>query len=168
MTPELVLDKDILEALEYERARIESRFNIPSDACVDPLSLFKDFDDSIDIPNAVQTNKILLLDKPSRLNDLLDYTGCSECSNSILYTPKSILDWHTNSNSKGLRCYLSYSYGDSVFRYVDESGEIVDSHDLPNTWQIRRFTIPDDDLLWHTVACSGARITYGFKNGSHG
>lgn len=168
MNPVAITDHDIIKLLEAERGRIESRYNLPTSSNVDPLSFFKPLDASFDLPNAPHKNKIIKIDKPRCLSDLVDYTGYSTCTNSIIYLPKALMDWHTNSNMSGNRCYITYSYGDSVFRYQNEYGEIIDSHDIPNTWQIRRFFIPENDLLWHTVASNGARITYGFKDGAYG
>lgn len=168
MNPSLVLDSTILKLLEEERAYIESRYNLPKNSSVSSLSLFNELDDTVDIPNALQTNKIIQIRPPLSLKSIISYAGCNSCTNSIIYTPKSVLDWHTNSNRHGERVYISYSYGESIFRYRDRSGNIIDSYDIPNSWQVRRFTVPHDYKLWHTVACSGSRITYGFINGSHG
>lgn len=168
MRPVRITDPHILKTLEEERARIESRYNLPSNSNVNPLSLFKDLDSSVDIPNTPKTNKILRIDKPKGLQDLIDHTNSTVCTNSIIYLPNAVMGWHTNSNMAGNRCYITYSYGDSVFRYQDKSGKIIDSHDIPNTWQLRRFNIPEEGLLWHTISCNGPRISYGFKDGALG
>jgi len=166
MNPIRITDPDILELLEAERGRIESRYNLPKNSSVDPLSLFNALNASCDVPNTPQTNKIIKIEKPKRLQDLIGYTESSVCTNAIIYLPNALMDWHTNSNMTGNRCYITYSYGESVFRYQNVDGEIVDSHDIPNTWQVRRFCIPEDDLLWHTITSNGARIAYGFKDGA--
>lgn len=166
MNPVKIDDPYILGLLEKERAIIESRYNMPDNKDISPCSLFAPLDSSCDISNAKHTNKIIQIDKPSCVDDLIDYSGLDVCSNAVMYLPSSLMAWHTNSNMDGNRCYITYSYGNSVFRYQNEHGEIVDSHDIPNAWQVRRFKIPQDDLLWHTIACSGSRITYGFRDGA--
>lgn len=87
--------------------------------------------------------------------------GADSCTNAIMYQPLSMMTWHTNSNSAGYRLYITYSLGDSIFRYI-KNNKIIDINEQPG-WNINYFKIDSTDLLWHTIWTKHKRYAFGFK-----
>jgi len=85
-----------------------------------------------------------------------------ECTNHIVYPPMSIMKWHTNSNNPGLRTYYTYGVKESIFRYIDKNGNIIDDYDNKG-WTVRRFKVDQENLLWHTIWSEGTRFAFGFN-----
>jgi len=159
------VDSNILDILEQERKHIESAY-MTSEGSVtsDPAFLFKDVP-LYNIPmDSTCINQITNISgrelNTSKIRDLL---GAGRVSNNVLYHRSALMDWHTNSNAKGKRIYLVYNYGNSIFRYIDpETGKMVDSVEPVGRWFMRRFEIPSNGKLWHTIASGDYRISYGF------
>lgn len=162
--------QDLLPILEAERRHLEDSvivrdFDLHSR---DVGSLFEDFDpDALNKHHAqshLEDSSIIdLPQRRSHAEAMADLIGAKKSSNQIVYKPNSCMEWHTNSNAKGVRVYFIYSYGDSVFRYYDNNlKKTVDSHDLKGKWCMRMFNIPRGELLWHTIATNDYRIAYGF------
>jgi len=149
---------------------MESRVDIIK-TDVDPLSLFDPAptSDTPDEPKPT-SDKINFrrnFEKNNKsIRSIGSFFGCSEHNNRnvMMYNAPSTMSWHTNSDYGGKRVYLSYTYGQSVFRYID-NGEVVDSYDEPFTWMAREFTLPEDkgNLLWHTIATNSSRISIGYE-----
>ena len=88
-------------------------------------------------------------------------------SGKFLYKgPGSYMGWHTNINTPTMRTYASYcpkEEGKSFFRYQDpETKEIITSHD-PKGWCVRRFTVTEENPLWHCVYSDTSRFSFGFR-----
>lgn len=80
------------------------------------------------------------------------------------YPPTGYMSWHTNSDSPGKRVYITYSTGNSSFRYLTLDGvqEDPDNVDAPT---VREFDIPElPEKMWHCVRSEdGDRISFGFR-----
>lgn len=154
-----VNDKKLLRILEKIRSDVEDKYDTHCCTGTITASLFNDLDDTVNIHTRNTGN--VVLDSASEVNEVKDEIGASRCSNASIYTPDFLMDWHTNSNHKGRRVYISYSYGDTIFRYKSDAG-IKDIIEPKNKWVIKCFTIPTDGLFWHCVATNSYRITLGF------
>lgn len=90
--------------------------------------------------------------------------GAQVCTNCLFYAPQGGMGWHTNDDSScpGYRVYISKSEGESIFRYRDSSGELVNSYDTPGEWTIRRFKVGAGDPFWHCVWTEEIRFSFGF------
>lgn len=82
-------------------------------------------------------------------------------TNSIVYPPHSMMDWHTNSNHEGIRTYYTYTEEEAIFRYVDANGKIKLDYDNVG-WTCRTFKIQKDNPLWHSVWTKSKRYSFGF------
>ena len=91
--------------------------------------------------------------------------GFSRCTNYIAYPPNTIMAWHTNSDTPGVRTYYIYTERPGIFRYIDESGDTVDDYDNVG-WTARSFKINPEKPLWHTVWSQGLRFAFGFNTAS--
>ena len=84
----------------------------------------------------------------------------------FFYYPKNAyMGWHTNSNLKGNRTYLSWVDEDdkSFFRYLDvNTGEVVTKWEKKG-WNENNFMVTDDNLYWHCVGSKCNRISLGFN-----
>ena len=168
-----VKDSDLLRYLDKGRAWYESTLRMPESIDIDPVDLFTQDrpDPSIDIIRPEQDKSFCYLNKPpnwslicNRVSEIVGAENGVERTNCTAYPAGGVMTWHTNSNLDGWRTYLTYSYGESAFRYIDDKGEIITCRDLSNCWQLRRFEIPQEDRFWHTIASNGFRITYGFRD----
>lgn len=104
------------------------------------------------------------------ISELTHMINCRliEPSGSFLYPKGGYMGWHTNSNSPGIRVYISYSQSrnGSCFKYMD-----INSKSVITDWDnigltIRIFKIYDDKskYFWHCVSAPGAdRISFGYK-----
>lgn len=102
-----------------------------------------------------------ITDKLDQIAKDLGYDSNTGC---FIYNRMSSMGWHTNSDSVGERMYITFTMGDSVFRYKDpDTGEIVDDYDEKGGWTIRQFTIPKGKPLWHTIWSEKPRFSFGFK-----
>ncbi len=87
--------------------------------------------------------------------------SAKKITNSIVYPPSSMMDWHTNSDLEGIRTYYTYTEGEGIFRYVDSNGNIQLDYD--NTgWTCRTFKIQKDKPLWHSIWTEKQRYAFGF------
>jgi len=79
------------------------------------------------------------------------------------YYPKTgYLGWHTNYASPNDRVYVTYSTGNSFFRYYDGEKVVTDYDDCGFT--IRRFSILNKKpYFWHCVGSDCDRFSFGFK-----
>lgn len=149
-----VKDDALLDALESYRSELGV---ISQCSGLDPASMLDKAVPATDIEK-VHSTASRSARIPYNIAGLLD---ASKVTNSCIYLPDCVLGWHTNSDDKGTRIYLTYSYGDTVFRYV-ENGVINDSYDYKDQWTIRRFDITSDPL-WHCVATNDNRVVLGFR-----
>lgn len=163
-----VTHEGLLLALNHQKRIIESRVDIVK-TDIDPLTLFAPHPTSRteDTPDPIYDEcriKFNALNKSIRT--IGGYYGCNEHDNRnvLLYSAPSTMSWHTNSDHGGRRVYLTYTYGQSVFRYL-EGGKVYDSYDEPFTWMAREFYLPEDknNLLWHTIATNSSRISIGYE-----
>ena len=79
------------------------------------------------------------------------------------YPPTGYMSWHTNSNRPCKRLYITYSDGESYFRYLND-GKVTTDYDN-NGITIREFDIPElPNKFWHCVASENAnRLSFGFR-----
>lgn len=91
-------------------------------------------------------------------------------SGAFLYPKNGYMGWHTNSNSPGIRVYITYSPKDrtSYFKYVDTSNnntKVITDWDKTGI-TVRVFEVSDDPskYLWHCVrSTTSPRISFGYK-----
>jgi len=86
-------------------------------------------------------------------------------SGSFWYRSDGFMSWHTNSNSPGIRMYVTYAEepGKSYFRYFDDSlGEVKTSLDDLG-WQFRIFKVSKTQPLWHCVKSQTNRLSFGLR-----
>jgi hypothetical protein len=83
------------------------------------------------------------------------------CSNALYYPGNTMMEWHTNSDHPGRRLYYTYTEGDSSFAYIQD-GKIICEDDAPG-WTVREFSIPQDELFWHTIWTDLPRYSFGFR-----
>ena len=89
--------------------------------------------------------------------------GAEQSTNAVLYTPQSVMDWHTNSDLVGKRIYYSYTKGNAAFMYINNQGERVIDYDNMGDWTCREFDIKGaDNPLWHTIWTEKERYAFGF------
>lgn len=97
-----------------------------------------------------------------RLSVCAKLLGADQCTNAILYQPHSMMEWHTNSDNPGTRIYYIYTEGESIFKYIDRQGaEIINRDNIG--WTVREFTVPKEELLWHTIWTEKKRYAFGFN-----
>lgn len=79
------------------------------------------------------------------------------------YYPKTgYMGWHTNSNKPCKRVYITYTDGQSFFRYKKDNDIITDYDDVGIT--VREFDIPElPEQLWHCVGSYANRFSFGFR-----
>ncbi len=87
--------------------------------------------------------------------------GAKKITNSIVYPPSSMMDWHTNSDLEGIRTYYTYTEGEGIFRYIDSNGNIQLDYDNIG-WTCRTFKIQKDNPLWHSIWTEKQRYAFGF------
>lgn len=91
--------------------------------------------------------------------------GFARPSGLYYYPMGGYCGWHTNSDSPGLRVYLTWAEegGKSFFRYLDnETGKIVTKYDTKG-WSINTFEATSGDKpLWHCVSSDTNRVSIGF------
>lgn len=112
--------------------------------------------------NTFGLNKSFILESPllENVKELLD---CDEVTNNIMYPAKSIMGWHTNSNTPGQRIYINFCKTPGIFRYKDpDTGEIIDDYD-ETPWTGRKFIIDSEKPLWHTIWAPERRFSFGFN-----
>lgn len=97
-----------------------------------------------------------------RLLKVQKIIGADSLTNWSVYPPNSIMGWHTNSDDPGIRSYYTFSLNESIFRYVDKNGNIIDDYDNKG-WTVRRFEVGSENLLWHTIWSEGIRFAFGFN-----
>ena len=93
-----------------------------------------------------------------------DHESVEHCSGMFLYPPGGYCGWHTNSDTPGERIYISWCKDakKSFFRYIDSfTGEMVTKYESQG-WNVNRFQIPGDALLWHCVYSDTVRFSIGF------
>ena len=93
-----------------------------------------------------------------------DHDSVEYCSGMFLYPPGGYCGWHTNSDTPGERIYISWCKDakKSFFRYIDSfTGEMVTKYESQG-WNVNRFQIPGDALLWHCVYSDTVRFSIGF------
>jgi len=86
-------------------------------------------------------------------------------SGLFLYPPNAYCGWHTNSNNRGNRLYLSYCVDDnkSFFRYIDpETNELCTKWEKKG-WNVNEFTVNAKKKLWHCVYSSTIRLSIGIN-----
>lgn len=85
----------------------------------------------------------------------------------FLYPPGGYMGWHTNSDYPYKRVYITYSDGESFFKYKDvATGKIVTDYDDPGTVKVRLFHCGDkpENHLWHCIGSRDAnRYSFGFR-----
>lgn len=79
-------------------------------------------------------------------------------SNLIAYPPNGGMDWHTNSNSPGIRIYVSWSENGNSGMMWYKDGELIMDQDNVGL-NIRQFTVP----CWHKIWSKCYRLSIGFK-----
>ena len=81
------------------------------------------------------------------------------------YPPTGYMSWHTNSNAPGKRVYITYSNGNSSFRYLDSDNKVQEDPDNVDAPTFREFDIPEEpNRMWHCVRSEdGDRISFGFR-----
>jgi hypothetical protein len=125
--------------------------NIKDDIPNSPFSYYVDFGGSI-------TNKFMhILQKVYPDYNIHD-------SGYYYYPPTGYMGWHTNSNRPGKRLYITWSDGDSSFRFLQDN-EVQEDPDNVNSPTIREFDIPEPpDKFWHCVRSENAnRLSFGFR-----
>lgn len=163
-----VTDENILNFLNKEK-KLYDKYFVTDDyeKNTNVLSLFEDTDFSVmqDKPMASSMRHHTQRNCYRNTKQLMGASDCDVCTNTFIYEPNEVMGWHTNSDSVGVRVYYTYTYnGESVFRYRDpDTGEIIDSWDIPNVWMRREFVVSKEKPLWHTIATTGWRISYGFR-----
>lgn len=85
----------------------------------------------------------------------------------FLYPPGGYMGWHTNSDYPYKRLYITYSDGESFFKYKDpKTGKIVKDYDTPGEVTVRLFHCGSDEdtKLWHCIGSKDAnRYSFGFR-----
>lgn len=100
----------------------------------------------------------------SKTEDVDDNEGFFR-SGYFWYPANSWCGWHTNSDWSGERVYIVHAAEDnkSFFRWMDpKTGEIKTKWEKKG-WQIHKFEIPKDELLWHCVGSYTNRISFGSR-----
>lgn len=127
--------------------------------------------DKLIIPENNEVEKILFstgtfnMDRKASLNIIKvgELLNANQSTNTLFYTQKSCMPWHTNSDNLGLRTYIVFTTNPGIFRYKDpHTGEIIDDYDYVG-WTQREFRIDKNNLLWHAVYSPGSRFSYGFN-----
>lgn len=153
-------DRSVLEILASQLKAVSGAIGINKLPC-DPLSLIGEFNPDND--KVIGKSNAIHLDNKHDVERIRSILGFRRVTNSLLYPQNGYMTWHTNSNAKGDRAYIVYNYGMSVFAYVDpDSQKTVYEIEPVGEWFARRFTIPEDKLLWHAIASSSGRIAFGF------
>lgn len=89
--------------------------------------------------------------------------GAQIVTNAIMYKPMTEMPWHTDYELPGTRIYYTFTVGESIFRYRNCEGSIVEDYDNLG-WTTRKFKPgKEDNLLWHSVWTEKARFSFGFK-----
>lgn len=163
-----VTNKDILSFLNKEKKLYDKYFVTNEyEENIDVLSLFEETDFNVmqDKPTASSMRHHTQRNYYRNTKQIMKASNCDSCTNTFIYEPNEVMGWHTNSDMEGIRVYYTYTYnGSSVFRYRDpNTKEIIDSWDTPGVWMQREFVISKDKPLWHTIATTGWRISYGFR-----
>ena len=84
-------------------------------------------------------------------------------TSGFFYYPKTgYMGWHTNYTLPNDRVYVTYSTGNSFFRYYDGEKIITDYDDCGFT--IRKFSISNrKPYFWHCVGSDCDRFSFGFR-----
>lgn len=169
LTPKPIKDKEVLSYLNKIKEHVEKKYRIPATSSTPAIDFFEDILPDFNV-DAVYPKRDLKnfrrLSNVPHVNTVKELLGYERVTNELIYLPSACMTWHTNSNDLGYRHYVTFTYGDSVFRYRDTDGNIVDSPDLKHQWQVRTFKTGGlEELLWHTIASNGLRITLGFYEG---
>ena len=83
----------------------------------------------------------------------------------FFYPKNGYIGWHTDKNSVGRRCYLTWANEDkkSFFRYFDnKTQKIITKYDKKG-WTINSFEVKPNELFWHCVYSNTNRISIGFQ-----
>ena len=84
--------------------------------------------------------------------------GAQQLTNSMIYLPKTLMKWHTNSDNPGTRRYYTFTKGDAWFAWADKKGNV--QYDKDNMgWTVREFKAP----IWHSIYTSQLRFSFGLR-----
>ena len=181
MNPSLenVANEFLLEKLDWKDSMKDDSFNPMLDVKLDldELSIIKA--EHTDLPTARMlennSNRYTYRRHPHQIYKLMKEMskimgGFAVPTGLYYYPPGGACGWHTNSNNPGERYYLVWAKEEdkSFFRYYDnEKGEIVTQYDKKG-WNLKKFKVSDEKLLWHCVGSNTTRISIGFKlNNEH-
>jgi hypothetical protein len=99
-----------------------------------------------------------------QLQNFSDKKGFWGNTNAVVYSPMSLMRWHTNSNNPGLRHYFTHTTGRAIFRWRHpKTGEIFDEIDGEG-WTYRTFVISPTQPIWHTIWTEEVRLSFGFNS----
>lgn len=90
--------------------------------------------------------------------------GELKLSGNNLYPNPGWMNWHTNNNYPGTRCYFTYvkDINKSCFKYYNLKEKKVIT-DVDNSECIlRKFVVNEDNPFWHCVESNTTRLSIGF------
>ena len=118
---------------------------------------------SVDIPFIQDKGFIRVAEQNNKyLYAATKILNAEECTNAIMYPPRHMMRWHTNSDLPGTRTYYIYSERPGIFAYL-KNGEVCYDED-DQGWTVRQFEVKADEPFWHAVWSDGVRYAFGFKN----